>query len=303
MKRVFLTGASSYLGGRLAHHLLDAGWAVTAAEHSTPLAAALVARAGFSRVRVEDSPTSWTAALQDARPDAVVHLAARPGTEPTGDGVRDQLRGNLEIGVLLLDAMRAAGCRALVNTGTFWQYGDGPDPRPTCLYAVAKAAFETFIDHAVSQHGLRAVTLVLYDVYGEDDPRDKLLRQLARAAIAGTPLDLTPGEQLVDLVHVDDVVAAYALALARVGGGEARHERYALSSGAPAPLRQRVEEFGRALGRPLPVRWGGRPYRPREVMVPGRGPALPGWSPRVAPAAGLARVAQACRMSAAGGVP
>lgn len=294
MSRAFVTGASSYLGGRLCRDLLEGGWQVTAAVHRTPLGEALRAHPQLATAPVDDTQASWTAAVEDARPDVVVHLAARPGTEPQGGEVLDQLRGNLEIGVLLLEAMRAAGCRTLVNTGTFWQYGDGADPRPTCLYAVAKSAFELFIDHAVAAHGLRACTLILYDVYGEDDPRDKLLRQLARAACAGTLLDLTPGGQLVDLIHVDDVVRAYRLAIDRqAAAGAPGHTRHALGSGAPRPLREQVALFERALGRPVLVRWGGKPYREREVMKPADGPPLEGWSPCISPEEGLARVARA----------
>lgn len=291
MSRVFVTGASSYLGTRLCRDLLADGWQVTAALHRAPLRGDLK---GILQAAVDDTQASWTSALAAAQPDVVVHLAARPGTEPAGDAVREQFRGNLETGVLLLEAMRAAGCRALVNTGTFWQLGDGTDPSPTCLYAVAKSAFELFVEHAVAAQGLRACTLILYDVYGEDDPRHKLLRQLTRAARTGETMDLTPGEQLVDLVHVDDVVRAYRLAIDRVTApGAPHHTRHALSSGDRRPLRERVAQFARALGRPVPVRWGGRPYRDREVMKPAGGPPLEGWSPRISPEEGLARAARA----------
>ncbi len=301
MRRALVTGASSYLGGRLCRRLLDEGWAVTATVHRAALAADLAARPGLAVAPVDEGQATWDAALAQARPEVVLHVAARAGPEPAGGAVRDQLRANLETGVLLLEAMRAQGCRRLVSTGTFWQYGDGTDPRPTCFYAVAKSAFELFIDHAVAAHGLSACTLVLYDVYGEDDPRTKLFRLLFEAARSGTAVDLTPGEQLVDLVHMDDVVEAYRVAMERTAGaGAPRHERFAVSGGAPASLRALVGQFEQALGRPVPVRWGGRPYRLREVMHPGVGPALPGWAPRVAPAQGLARVARAWQVGEAG---
>jgi nucleoside-diphosphate-sugar epimerase len=104
---------------------------------------------------------------------------------------------------------------------------------------------------------------------------------LLRIAHEGGEAELTPGEQLVDMVYVDDVVEAFVVAGARVGDlAPGAREMYAVSSGAPVQLRQFVREFEEVLGRPLAIRWGGRPYRPREVMRPwSRGLPLPGWRP------------------------
>ncbi len=61
-----------------------------------------------------------------------------------------------------------------------------------------------------------------------------------------------------------------------------QHETYAVSSGAPVKLRELVEIYERITGNGLPIAWGGRPYRQREVMVPwNKGKPLPGWKPKV----------------------
>jgi nucleoside-diphosphate-sugar epimerase len=127
------------------------------------------------------------------------------------------------------------------------------------------------------------VTLKLYDTYGPDDPRPKLLTLLRQTAASQRLLAMSPGEQLLDLVHIDDVIDAYARAADRLLADQVEgHERYAVSSGAPRPLREVVEVFEEAAGVRLPIRWGGRSYRPREVMRPwDRGRPVPGWHPRV----------------------
>ncbi|HEY6099686.1 MAG TPA: hypothetical protein VIW03_09665, partial [Anaeromyxobacter sp.] len=68
------------------------------------------------------------------------------------------------------------------------------------------------------------------------------------------------------------------------------HERYAVSSGAPLPLRDLVGLYARVAGKPLPIEWGKRAYRRREVMVPWRrGTPLPGWAPAVSLEEGIRR--------------
>jgi nucleoside-diphosphate-sugar epimerase len=55
-------------------------------------------------------------------------------------------------------------------------------------------------------------------------------------------------------------------------------------------LREVVLVFEEAAGTKLPIEWGGRPYRSREVMRPwDRGRPVPGWRPRVGLLDGIRR--------------
>jgi len=94
---------------------------------------------------------------------------------------------------------------------------------------------------------------------------------------------MSPGDQLMDLVHVDDVVRAFIVAAERLLDGKVKkHDIYAVSSGAPLRLRDVVELYQQATGGQVLVVWGERPYRRREVMVPwSKGKRLPGWSPNI----------------------
>jgi nucleoside-diphosphate-sugar epimerase len=62
-------------------------------------------------------------------------------------------------------------------------------------------------------------------------------------------------------------------------------------SGTVLPLREFVALVGELLGAAVPVQWGARPYRAREMMTPWRySPPLPDWRPSVDLRAGLAAV-------------
>ena len=131
--------------------------------------------------------------------------------------------------------------------------------------------------------GLSAITLKLFDTYGPGDSRKKLFTLLREATRQRRPLAMSPGEQLVDLVHVDDVARAFLVAADRLFSGDVKgHEMYAISSGAPLRLRDLVALCEQVAGEPIPVAWGERPYRSREVMEPwSTGERLPGWAPRI----------------------
>jgi nucleoside-diphosphate-sugar epimerase len=223
------------------------------------------------------------AIVASARPDIVFHLASLFLSEHTADQLESLITSNVLFGTQLVEAMMANGVPLLVNTGTSWEHYCNSAYSPVNLYAASKHAFESILQYYVEAKGLQAITLKLFDTYGPDDPRPKLFTLLRRIADEQKTLGMSPGEQMIDLMHVDDVVEAFVLSADRLLCSAVEgHERYAVSSGAPIRLRDLVELFGRVIGRPLPIEWGGRPYREREVMVPwNTGVSVPGWLPTV----------------------
>lgn len=284
MQRALITGASGFVGGHLLRVLQKHGWSVHAVLRRPVDLPADV------NIHVYDGSTKALAAIvAAARPQVVFHLASAVVGEHTAADLLPLLQGNVVFGTQLLDAMAAQGVRRFVNTGTYWQHYEGAYYAPVNLYAASKQAFEALIDFYVQARGFDAITLKLFDTYGPDDSRPKLLSLLRRAQESEVSLKLSPGGQCVDMVHVDDVCNAYVVAAERLLGRErSSHERYAVRSGETLPLRDVVGLFERVSGRPVPVVWGGRPYRPREMMSPLCPDAvLPGWAARIGLEAGL----------------
>jgi nucleoside-diphosphate-sugar epimerase len=95
-------------------------------------------------------------------------------------------------------------------------------------------------------------------------------------------LDLSEGNQLLDLVHVDDVVNAFIRAYEILLGGTIINKSFGISSGNVVSLRQLIILINDILGKELPVTFGSRPYRNREVMIPWNSfETLPGWHPKI----------------------
>jgi nucleoside-diphosphate-sugar epimerase len=130
---------------------------------------------------------------------------------------------------------------------------------------------------------MKVTTLELSDTYGPGDFRQKLISVLRRAAQTGLTLEMSEGNQNLDLVYVDDVMAAIRkagqLQFEVTSMGE---QIYQISAGKWITLKDFVERFERVSQKKVNVRWGVKPYRAREVMRPWtQGAPVPGWSPRV----------------------
>jgi nucleoside-diphosphate-sugar epimerase len=291
-RRALLTGASGFVGAALARRLLADGWEVHLLLREGSSTASLPPEGPQLRLHRHDGSTlQLIGIMRAAAPQAVFHLASLFLAVHKAEDVDRLINSNLLFSTQLVEAMAACGVRHLVNTGTSWEHYEDADYNPVCLYAATKQAFSALLRYYVEVHGLRVVTLKLFDTYGAGDTRPKVLNLLKRVALEGTSLGMSPGGQLVDLVYIDDVVEAFLMAYEQLADGrqQAAMEEYGVSCGNPLPLRDVAALYARVSGKPLDIEWGGRPYREREVMVPWHSyRGVPGWQPKVSLAQGLA---------------
>lgn len=297
--RALVTGATGFVGSRLVWKLVADGWDVHVLLRPSSRPAALQPVLGSIRTHAFDiaapDATPLVQVMEAARPDVIFHLASYVASTHRPQDVHPMVEANVTFPALLVDAAAASGVRRFVNTGTSWTHFENRDYEPVCLYAATKKAFEDILEYYVAATSLRAVNLELFDTFGPRDPRSKVINLLRDAARQDKLLDLSPGEQLIDLVYIDDVIEAYLLAASRLAEGLVQGlESYAVASGKPLTIKELVRLYEQATGRRVPVRWGGRAYREREVMTPwNRGRLLPGWTPRIEPAEGIRRIESA----------
>lgn len=292
-----VTGATGFIGSHLVLRLVAERWEVHVLARPNSDLAPLEPVLSRLRVHVHDgSMSGMMAILAAVRPQVVFHLASLFLAQHSAEEVVPLLESNVVFATQLVEAMTANGAFLMVNTGTAWQHFQNRDYSPVCLYAATKKAFEDILQFYVETAALKVVTLKLHDTYGSFDPRPKLFALLRRAAERQQPLEMSAGEQHLDLVHVDDVVEALRIAAQRLLEAiTSGHEQFVVSSGQALSLREVVRLFQESYGKPVPVVWGRRPYRPREVMNPwAQGQKLPGWTPRLSLPEGLRRMMQAC---------
>ncbi|WP_375500172.1 NAD-dependent epimerase/dehydratase family protein [uncultured Jatrophihabitans sp.] len=173
---------------------------------------------------------------------------------------------------------------------------DAPlDPRNA--YAVSKVTQEQLATSWARSTGGQATSLRLHNVYGPGMPRDTpyagvaaiFLSALRRGA---APAVFEDGGQRRDFVHVRDVAAAFAAAVARPADGV---RALNVGSGTPRTVGDMARALSAALGGPEPVVTGA--YRLGDVRHitadSARARAELDWAPGVAFADGTAELARA----------
>lgn len=261
--RVFLAGATGVIGRRLLPMLIESGHDVVAMTRSEERTAALRERGAEPVVADALDPDGLDAALDAARPEAVVHqltdlpsfIDPRRAAEQYAPNDRLRREGTAN----LVRAAHRAGARRIVSQSIAFAYApgpglagesdplytDAPDPWDRSVAAV-QALEDTTLgrgDSALPE----GVVLRYGFFYGPDTAyaRDGgIAKQVAarRFPVVGR------GEGVFSFVHVDDAARAAVAALER-GDGILN-----VVDDDPAPMREWLPAYAEALGAKRPIR-------------------------------------------------
>ena len=187
-------------------------------------------------------------------PDAVIHLAALAGIQPSlAEPLRYQdvnLNGTAQV----LEAMRRHGVKKIIFASSSSVYGDNPkipfqesDPvdNPISPYAATKKAGELLAHVYHHLFGFNVHCLRLFTVYGPRQRPDLAIRKFAGLMAAGHPVPIYgDGGQSRDFTYIDDIVAGLMASLDHLNG----YRIYNLGRGQAVSVLNLVELMGNILG-------------------------------------------------------
>jgi CDP-paratose synthetase len=280
--KVLVTGATGFLGSRVANTMAASGHKVGALVRSSSDCAAVAPQV---RVLSFSTDAELYAAVESFMPDTVIHAAASYGR--AGESDPEILDANFRFGTVLLDAcQRLVQPVHVINTGTVLH-------ESLSTYAWSKNAFSAWgLRCAGTKSALRFTDVKLQHMYGPGDDTTKFTGHVIASCADDRPeLALTAGDQVRDFIYIDDVVAAYKVLVGAAARLE-KAEAIEVGSGQALPLRSFVETVHRLAGSRTVLRFGALPKRDNEapsyVANTERMRSL-GWECRTSLTEGLAR--------------
>jgi UDP-glucuronate 4-epimerase len=278
-RRFLVTGVAGFVGFHIAARLLRDGADVLGVDNFSPYydvalkerrVERLVDAPNFTLARrsVEDQ-AGLEAAWSGFAPDVVVHLAAQAGVRYSVEHPEAYVGTNLLGTFNVLELARRHRPRHLLAASTSSVYGANTrlpydetqcTATPLSLYAATKGSTE-LMGHAYA-HLFRTPTTFFrfFTVYGPWGRPDMALFKFTRAMLAGEPIDVyNGGNMLRDFTYIDDLVEAIVRLVDVVPGDAPVVEGDSLSpvapfrvvnigQGEPVRLIDYIAELERALG-------------------------------------------------------
>lgn len=222
--RVLVTGGAGFIGSNVVAELLARGHSVTVLDN---LSTGYEANLEGLDVRFVLGDVRRTEDVGRAMrgQDGVCHLAASVGNKRSIEDPQFDASVNVLGTISVLEAMRENAVRRIVYSSSAGIFGepqrepvDESHPcEPVSPYGATKWCGEKLCLSYQHLHGVRAVCLRYFNVYGEHqrfDAYGNVIPIFAARALKGQPLTIYgDGMQTRDFVHVGDVARANAAAL------------------------------------------------------------------------------------------
>jgi nucleoside-diphosphate-sugar epimerase len=263
--RILISGSTGFVGRHLVPKLLSFGHSILEITIEPEVSHNLYGSETIKYV-VTDDQEGLKNKIKEFNPEITIHLASYLTSEDDYLTLQKLLNTNITFFCRLLDALKFTDLKLFVNTGTFAEYSKGKGLfDPAYLYSSTKTASRSFLDYYAKVYKFKQVTVVPYTIYGGNYNQKKIIDIIFDSIDSKVPVDLSPGEQILDFIHIDDVTDFY---LKIVEGSQYLPDKvnFQLGTGTGTSLRQLALMIEKKTGTKPNINWGGKPYRQADVM-------------------------------------
>lgn len=263
--KILVTGSTGFVGRHLIPKLKGAGHEIAEITIELDVSYKLFGNSTF-KIEVSENQVEFVREVEIFNPDIVIHLASYLTSADDYNTLEKLLHVNIRFFCRLLDALKNCDLKLFINTGTFAEYlkGDGVF-NPAYLYSATKTASRSFLNYYSKVYNFKQITVVPYTIYGGNDMQKKIVDIIFDSLDNTAPLDLTPGNQVLDFIHVEDVSDFFLEVLDYINS-IANCTTFQLGTGYGYTLKDLVEIMEAQTGMNANINWGGKKYRPQDVM-------------------------------------
>lgn len=298
-KRVLVTGADGFIGSALVIRLVEAGAVVYGVVHSKkhlwrlePVTSAISLLEGDLSV-LEDTERVF----EESHPDIVFNVASSLNTARSFDSLEKILANTYGITHNVVTTALQKGVRQCIHFGSIDEYGMGESPlkesdreEPLSPYSLGKIMGTQLVLLVGRTTDCRVTVVRPAATYGPGQNPGMLIPNIIKAGMEGANFNMNPGEQLRDLIYIDDLVEG----VLRIGvDARADGQILNLGSGRGTQVKEVATLVNEAMGSPIQIHFGTEPYRPLDPMIfymsNAKAKKLLDWEPKVTLAEGIAK--------------
>ena len=217
--RIFVTGASGFLGNYIIRNLLNYDFKILVLNRSLKSnfqfdSKIKIVKKGIEELNVKD--------IENV--DIIIHLASA-GVSPKKVSLVELENTNVEASSRLIELAYKAGVRRFIVAGSCLEYGEEANNweyippnailKPICNYSKSKAKAFIKIKEFALKKNIELFYGRIFSAYGNGQFKENFWPSLKSAAISGNDFTMTSGNQIRDFIKVEEVAQHFVNAILR----------------------------------------------------------------------------------------
>ena len=218
------------------------------------------------------------------KPEIIINCAADQSSKDNDKDIIGLINSNLMANALFLNqATKNKNFIGYITFGTKWEYNELKKFQPLNFYATTKHANDIFLKYYSLKNDIVTVSLKIFETYGKNDRRKRILNLLLKNYKQQKTLKITPGNQFLDYIHISELCDLLKNICEDIYKNKLKgFNTYTVSSKKPLKLRLLVKKLNQVLDKNIKVKIGGKKYRKNESMKPIKKiNNYPGWKPKI----------------------
>ena len=211
--RIFLTGATGFIGRYVLKHLEKEGYNIlllTRTSKENIFSIVKTKKVDIVSGNLSDI-NKWEDKLKQFKPEATIHLA----WEGIPDyGVKTSIK-NLKYGLNLFEELADLGCKKIICTGSCWEYGQNQGKisedlpvKSSNAFTTAKNALHLLGREIAKENNMQFIWTRLFYVYGPGQRGNSLIPYIIKCLEEGKEIRIKTPSARNDFIYVEDVAKA-----------------------------------------------------------------------------------------------
>ena len=267
--KVFVTGATGFIGSYLVKLLIDEGYDLLCLKRDS---SELFRFEGYKNpIKWINTSDDWHQTLKEFQPEAIINLAW-DGVSSADRVIWQKQVPNINFQQELLNLSVECGVKKFVGIGSQSEYGDFEGVidetfpvNPKTAYAASKLACQNLLKCFCEINHIEWYWFREFPLFGPYETDRWLIPSLIKAMCTKDSMDLTPGEQLLPYLFVGECAKALVSPL-KTGD---KSGIYNVCADNPQPLKELVTMIKNKVNPDFKLNFGALPYRYGQSMFMG----------------------------------
>jgi len=264
--KILVTGATGFVGKHLVSRLINENYQCAVLVRDVEKAYSFFGDK-VHIIKYDKDAFDYVDKIHSFNPEIVIHLASHYTAADDIKELQKLLEANVVFTSYLCSALERNKIQLFINTGSFAEYFDGNAIiNPAYLYAATKTSVRYLIEYFGKKHNYSIIHVIPYSIYGEGGTGKKVIDYIIESLFSDSPIEMTEGKQILDFIHVEDVVDFYCTLIKKRNLISKPVSEYHLGTGIGTSIRDLSAIIENICGRKANIAWGKRQYRHCDVM-------------------------------------